>query len=174
MNWFDIIVAIPLVWAVWRGFSNGLVRQLLAIVALIGGVWVAWRWGATTGEALGMGEQWAEVGGFVVVLIAVMIVIALVGHFARSLFNFVGLGALDNIGGVLFSVAKVWVVVSVVLHWLVALPVTRSVITEGVVVKSALYAPLEATADALFPYIDFAKEQIMNPTHDPIADQTQN
>ncbi|MBP3425369.1 MAG: CvpA family protein [Rikenellaceae bacterium] len=170
MNWFDVIIAVPLIWAIWRGFSHGLVQQLLAIVALIGGVWVSWRWGESTGTALGMNEQWATVGGFVVVFAAIVIALALVGKFTRGLFNIAGLGAFDTILGILFSMAKVWLIASVTLHWLSTLPITQSVLDQKVTAESALYAPLQQTAEWVFPYIDFAKEQIYNADHDPITE----
>lgn len=168
MNWFDIIVAVPLIWAIWRGFSHGLIQQLLAIVTLIGGVWVAWHWGKSTGEALGIDPQWATVGGFVILFTAIVIGLAIVGRFTKGLFNIAGLGAFDTILGVLFSVAKVWLITSITVHWLTTLPFAQNILTTKITSESVLYAPLCQTAEQVFPYIDFAKEQIYNADHDPI------
>lgn len=160
MNWFDIVVAIPLLWALWRGFNHGLIQQLLSIVALAGGVWLAMRWGGEVGEALGIEARWSAVGGFVCVFVAVLIVMTLVGRFTRGLFSIAGLGVFDTLLGVVFSVGKVWVVVSLLLHGLVAMPFTQNLLGSKLPEKSLLYTPLVSTADVLFPYIDFAKESL--------------
>lgn len=152
MNWFDFVIAVPLVWAIWRGFNHGLVQQLLAIVALIGGVWAAWTWGGTVGEALGLDSEWAATGGFVALFAAVLLALAIIGRFTKGLFRIVGLGALDTVLGVFFSMAKVWIIASVVVHWLGGWKPTRAM-SEKLATESMLYAPLVTTADIVFPYI---------------------
>ena len=152
MNWFDFVIAVPLVWAIWRGFNHGLVQQLLAIVALIGGVWAAWTWGGTVGEALGLDSEWSATGGFVALFVAVLLALAIIGRFTKGLFRIVGLGALDTALGVFFSMAKVWIVASVVVHWLGGWTPTHAM-SEKLSTESMLYTPLVTTADIVFPYI---------------------
>ena len=133
MNWFDFVIAVPLVWAIWRGFNHGLVQQLLAIVALIGGVWAA-------------------TGGFVALFAAVLLALAIIGRFTKGLFRIVGLGALDTALGVFFSMAKVWLIASVVVHWMGGWSLTCGM-DEKLAAESMLYTPLSTTADIVFPYI---------------------
>ena len=159
MNWFDIVVAVPLVWAVWRGFHQGFVQQLFSIAALLGGVWVAWHWGEVVGILLGIGEQWALLGGFALLFALVLLVVALIVRLTRGLFSVVGLGSFDTLLGVLFSMLKVWFVACLALHWTASL-IGKQRCDEALKESSLLYGPMCTTADWVFPYIDSAREQI--------------
>ena len=171
MNWFDFVIAVPLVWAIWRGFNHGLVQQLLAIVALIGGVWAAWTWGGAVGEALGLDSAWAATGGFVALFAAVLLALAIIGRFTKGLFRIVGLGALDTALGVFFSMAKVWLIASVVVHWMGGWSLTRGM-DEKLAAESMLYTPLLTTADIVFPYIQQLDAD--EPTTEPAETPQQN
>ena len=41
MNYLDIIIVVPLVYGLIKGFSNGLIKEVTALVALLAGVYVA-------------------------------------------------------------------------------------------------------------------------------------
>ena len=41
MNWLDIVLAIPLLWFLYRGFRNGLIIELASLAALILGIYAA-------------------------------------------------------------------------------------------------------------------------------------
>ena len=41
MNWLDIVLAIPLLWFMYKGFRNGLIIELASLAALILGIYVA-------------------------------------------------------------------------------------------------------------------------------------
>ena len=41
MNYLDIIIVIPLVYGMIKGFYNGLVKEITALLALVVGVYVA-------------------------------------------------------------------------------------------------------------------------------------
>ena len=41
MNYIDIILAIPLVWAVYRGFTKGFIIEIASLIAMVLGVYGA-------------------------------------------------------------------------------------------------------------------------------------
>ena len=41
MNYLDIILAIPLLWGLYKGVSKGIVKELAALLALIAGIYGA-------------------------------------------------------------------------------------------------------------------------------------
>ena len=50
MNYIDILILIPIAWFGYKGFNNGLVRELASIIALIAGLYASFKfsdWVAT-------------------------------------------------------------------------------------------------------------------------------
>jgi membrane protein required for colicin V production len=41
MNYLDIIIAVPLMYGLIKGFSNGLIKEVTALAALLAGFYVA-------------------------------------------------------------------------------------------------------------------------------------
>jgi membrane protein required for colicin V production len=41
MNYLDIILAIPLLWGLYKGVSKGIIKELASLVALIVGIYGA-------------------------------------------------------------------------------------------------------------------------------------
>jgi len=52
MNWIDLIIVVILIIAVIRGFTDGLVREVAALAALILGIWGAIKFSSFTAGKL--------------------------------------------------------------------------------------------------------------------------
>ena len=52
MSWLDVVIAVPLLWALYKGYTEGVILQLGGIVGLLIGVWLAFRYGRTLGLML--------------------------------------------------------------------------------------------------------------------------
>ncbi len=103
MNWLDIVIILVLVLAAWQGWKQGVIVQVIGIVAIIAGVILARNYGTS-------------VAGFVAIMLGVILVIVLVGRLTRGLFRIVGLGIFDNILGAVFSALKVWIIIFLILN----------------------------------------------------------
>ena len=106
MNGFDIILGIPLLYAAYRGFREGIIVQLGGIAGLFIGVYFAFRHSSAVGQWLHTDPPIAAAVGFVVILLAVLLVMALLGHLIKGIFKLAGLGPIDAIGGILLGVFK--------------------------------------------------------------------
>ena len=104
MNGFDIILGIPLLYAAYRGFREGIIVQLGGIAGLFIGVYFAFRHSSAVGQWLHTDPPIAAAVGFVVILLAVLLVMALLGHLIKGIFKLAGLGPIDAIGGILLGV----------------------------------------------------------------------
>ena len=110
MNGFDIILGIPLLYAAYRGFREGIIVQLGGIAGLFIGVYFAFRHSSAVGQWLHTDPPIAAAVGFVVILLAVLLVMALLGHLIKGIFKLAGLGPIDAIGGILLGVFKMAVI----------------------------------------------------------------
>ena len=52
MNYFDIIIIIPLLWGAFKGFKKGLIIELASLIALFLGVWGAIKFSSVVGNYL--------------------------------------------------------------------------------------------------------------------------
>ena len=106
MNGIDLIVVLALLPALWNGWRQGAVVQLCSLLGVAAGVWLAWRTGAAAGAWLRLDEAVAAPVGFVVVLTATILAVAVAARIVRKLGRLAGLGWLDAMLGVVFAVVK--------------------------------------------------------------------
>ena len=113
MNTLDLIVCLVLALAVWNGWRQGFVVQICSLAGIVAGIWIAARFGAQVGGWLRLDDEVAAAGGFVTVLVAVILVVAIAGRVVRKVFHFAGLGVADTLLGIAVSVLKYLLVLSV-------------------------------------------------------------
>lgn len=109
MNYFDYIlitvVGLSMVLSLWRGF----VREMISLIGLVAAFFVASRISGQTGDFLG---QWidnstiADILGFALVFILVMIAVGIIGVFIRRLVDLAALTATDRTLGIFFGAAR--------------------------------------------------------------------
>jgi len=99
------IVGLSMVLSLWRGF----VREIISLIGLVAAFLIASRLSGRTGDFLG---QWitnptgADVAGFALVFVIVMIVVGLVGTIIRRLVDLAALTATDRTLGMFFGAAR--------------------------------------------------------------------
>lgn len=167
MNFFDIIIGLLLIWALVKGYKEGIVVQLGGIIGVVIGVFFAFKYGSAVSNFFGMHDTMATVVGFIIVLLAVMITIGIVGWMLRGLFKLVGLGIFDQIGGAVLSMLKAGLVISVLLAGLEALNANSHFISQSSIDRSTLYKPVRMISKYAFPYVDFIKQKISEIPHEP-------
>jgi len=94
-----------MVWSLWRGF----VREIISLIGLVAAFFAASRVSGMTANPL---HNWisntmaADITGFVIVFIAVMVAVALIGAMIRKLVDMSKLSASDRTLGVFFGLAR--------------------------------------------------------------------
>lgn len=153
LNWLDIVIFLLLLLAVWQGWRQGVITQILGLAALALGIFLAWRYGGAIGGWLGLEEMMARVVGFIVVLVVVIVGVVLIGRATRGLFRIVGLGVFDNLLGVVFSALKMALFVGLFMMVFEFFDPNGRVISEGVRGGSVMYGAVESVCNVVFPFI---------------------
>lgn len=153
----DIIIAIPLVWALYRGYKKGLVIELTTLAALIVGLLGAVHLSSWTADII---IQTWEIDGkvipilsFAVTFIALVIGVHLIGRAIQKLVKLVALGTVNRIGGALFRSAKVLLIISVGFNLLNSIQEDWGLIPPELKEESVLYEPLSDLAPIIVPAI---------------------
>jgi len=105
------IVGLSMVLSLWRGF----VREVISLIGLVAAFLAASRLSGRTGDFLG---QWisnptgADIAGFVLVFVIVMILVGLIGAMIRRLVDMAALTATDRTLGLFFGAARGMLLIS--------------------------------------------------------------
>lgn len=177
MNIIDIILLVIAAWALYQGIRDGLLVQLGGIAGLFIGVWLAFRQAEHVGTWFGMHGAEASVAGFITVLVATIIVIAIGSRLLRGVFRMSGLGIFDAVLGAGVSVLKTAVVVSLLIAAIDAVNVDNALIGKERIESSRAYIPLRNFSTKIFPLFESVREQVKATTakaKDTIEEQTQN
>ena len=160
MNPFDIIVYVALAWALVSGWWRGLAVQLLSLAGVVAALFVAAAYGRSLGELLGLDDSVAGVTGFIIIFLAVLVAVGVAARLLRTVFRFAGLGALDALLGVVFSVAKVLLVLSVLFAWFDALNADYDLVGRQTIDDSHWFRPVAGISESLTPYFEELKQKI--------------
>lgn len=160
MSWLDIVVIALLVYAVWEGARQGIIRQVMGLAALILGIFLAWRFGHDLGSVFGLDGTGATIAGFTVILVVVILSVSLLGRLTRGLFKLVGLGIFDNILGIAFSGLKMLLIAGVLLMLVEFADPHGKVITRQIRTSSPMYKVVTAVTGFVFPYVDMVTGKV--------------
>ncbi len=153
MNWLDIVIIVLLLFAVWQGWRQGVITQILGLAALALGIFLAWRFGGAIGSWLGMDSTTARVAGFAIVLVVVIVGVVLLGRVTRGLVRITGLGVFDNLLGVLFSALKMALFVGLLMMITDAFGPDVTIISADIRDGSVMYRVVDGICDVVFPFV---------------------
>ena len=142
MTIFDIAVFIIAVIAAINGWRRGFAVQALGLAAIVLGIFAAVKTGAEAGAKLGIDERYAAAAGFLAVFVCVTLVLMLVARFIRKIFKFAGLGMIDVLLGILLSLLKIALVLSILCTIFDKINDGAHFVPRSTLDKSLTYRPL--------------------------------
>ena len=141
----DIIILIPLLWAAFKGFQNGLIKEVCSLVALCGGVYLAYHLSDWLSTKLDFTDS--KLVAFAIIFIAVVILTFVVGDLVGKVVKWALPGILDKIFGVLFGALKIWVICAITISFVKSIDSKNVFISEETVGNSRLFPYIEKTVD---------------------------
>lgn len=157
MNILDIILLICFIPALVQGIRKGFIAQTISIISIIVGIWASARFAdvvaAWVAQYITASEQVMKIVAFALILIVVFFLLGLLGKALEGIFNFVLLGWLNKLLGVVFALLKTALIVGLVIMAFSSLNDTFHLVKEEVLNESVLYPPLKKVAFDVFPYI---------------------
>ncbi len=162
MNVFDIIVYIALAWAVFNGWRRGFLLQMLSLVAVVAALFFAAQYGSELERILGLNVQMPGVVGFIAIFVGALIITSIGAYVLRAVFRFAGLGMVDVFFGILFSVAKVGLIVSVLFSWFASINKNYEWASKQTVEESHWFEPMAGITDKITPYFEELKDKFLD------------
>ena len=172
MNYIDIILCIPLVWGVYKGFTKGLIVEIATFIAFGLGVWGAIKCSGFLGNQMKTSFHWNSpylpVIAFCATFLAIVILIYFLAKLIQKMAEGMALGAFNKIGGAVFGALKFALVMSVVIFVIDALSESYPVIAFKTKEQSLLYKPIGKIAPMLIPSLDKSRVAALVPKTDSI------
>ncbi|MBO4917969.1 MAG: CvpA family protein [Bacteroidales bacterium] len=153
----DIIILICFLPAVISGIKNGFIEQVVALVSLVLGAWLAFKFSNVVGEWLKpymeVSETVLHVISFAVIMIAVVLVLFVLGKILTGLTKLVMLGWLDRLLGLVFALLIAGLFIGIGIILFDTLNVKFGFVDEAILDKAVLYGPIRDIAYMVFPYL---------------------
>lgn len=158
MNTADIIVLLLiLVPGIWQGLKQGFIHQIVTIVALLLGVWIAYRFaegvGAQLSQYVTLPENVVYILAFVLILILVYIVLALFGKLLKKIAASTIGGSWDKILGIAFAVLKQAFLVGFLLVAFSTMNDAFHFVNKETMDGAVVYSMVQNFTETVFPFL---------------------
>ncbi len=158
MNLLDAFIALPLFWGAWRGFRHGLIYEILMIIGLILGLYLAFKFSGWINKLLTgfLQSDHAAIPfvSFALIFVAVLLMMVLLARFLETILKVTSLNLFNRIAGAAFGLFKFALVVSVILWSLKTLEPHWDFIGQDLKQKSLLYQPVLSTTSFITPALE--------------------
>ena len=147
MNWLDIVIILPVCWFAFKGFKNGLIKELASLAALILGIWATCRFSDYVATLLG-DLPWVNILAFIVTFVIVLILVYLFGNFVEKIVTLVFPKFINRLFGFIFGVGKVLLLFSLLFFIIHAIDTQSKLLTHTLTQDSLLYSYVQP----VFPF----------------------
>jgi membrane protein required for colicin V production len=128
INLFDLGIILVLVISILRGYQKGLIRQVVAVVALMAAFYIAINnyelLAVYFNENLSITMPISELISFALIIIVVSALINIIGYLLNKLTGLLLLSMVDNIGGAVIGFVKGGLIVYILLILISRMPFT--------------------------------------------------
>jgi len=167
MNWLDILLAVPMVWGLYKGLTSGFIMEISRLLALIAGVYLAVRFAQELSEYLykntELTSDFLPIISFAIIFVGVVLLVHLFAKAIEKLAKAVALGWANKAAGALFGVFRMTFMLSIVIMMLTRFELLDKFNRGETASGSFLYAPVTQVAPFILPILeDIDKDSILD------------
>jgi len=117
----DLLVALVLLFAIWKGYRNGFIVGIFSLLAIFIGIAAALKLSVVVAKHIGattrISEKWLPFISFILVFIVVVLLVRLVAKAIEASVKLAMLGWANRIGGIICYVLLYMIIFSIVLFY---------------------------------------------------------
>lgn len=159
----DIILAVLLIYGLYKGFTKGLFVEIASLLSLLVGLYGAIHFSYFIGDWLKTKVEWdgkyIQIVAFMLTFIIILIIVSLIGKLLTKIIDAAQLGIINKIAGAVFGTAKIALIISVILTIFGKMNDTITFVNKETLDKTILYKRVKDFAPTVFPSI---LEQVEN------------
>ena len=172
MNYIDIILCIPLVWGLYKGFTKGLIIEAATMVAFALGVWGGIHLSDFLANKISEWCSWQSkylpIVSFALTFLLIVISVYFIAKLIQRMVDGMALSAINKIGGAVFGALKFAMVMSVIIFMIDAVEESYPMISFKTKEESLLYKPIGKIAPTLIPALNKSKVAKLIPKPDVV------
>jgi membrane protein required for colicin V production len=172
MNYVDIILIIPLLWGLYKGFTKGLIIEAATLIAFGLAVWGSIKFHNFLSEwmhdSMGWESKYLPLVSFAVIFIGVLLIILGIAKLLEKIVRAVSLGFINKLGGAVFGMLKFGLLLSMIIFFLEAINKSVSFIPAETKSSSLLYGHVQKIAPLVIPGLNESKLNKMIPNTDSV------
>lgn len=154
----DLIIAVLLGCALFKGIKNGLVVSVISLIALIVGIYISLRFSFFTRNFLTENTQWnpntLTIAAFFITFVIVLILLYFLGKAVTKLAESLALGFVNKILGAVFEGIKMLLIISVFLNLFQKINFNNLIVSKETLDGSIFYEPIEMVSKKIFPLME--------------------
>jgi membrane protein required for colicin V production len=158
MNILDVLIGIPLVWAIIKGFSRGFVYEIASLVGLILGIYVAINFSGYVADLFASYFHWkgraAWLASLLITFAAVVMGIKLLGQLMEKVAESLAMGPLNHIAGALAGALKSALILSIFIYMINLVDFNQSLVSPKNRKESYLWQPVSDVAPYILPQLE--------------------
>ena len=165
MNYIDIIISVPLLYGLIKGFSNGIIKEITNVFSVVLAIYVGVHFADLIepylqSDVLSGYERAMPLIAFLIVFVIIIIIIKSIGELIDRLTKLLALGVISRFLGAIFGVFKIMVIFSGALFFLTE----YKIINHQIEKDSILLKPIQDFSETIIPKINKHKKIIINTT----------
>lgn len=158
MNYIDILLIVPLLWAGYKGWKKGFILEIFSLLALIAGIYAGIHFSdAVAGwltKGLDIKSDYLPVISFAVTFIGVVVAVHFLGKALSGVVKAAALGGINRALGAVFSIAKVALITGIVIYMFHGLDNRMGLLKPEMKEGSLLYGLYIETALLVLPALE--------------------
>ena len=164
MTWLDVVILLPLLIGLVRGFMKGLITEIIAILAVVLGFIGAKLWGQAFSAWILTQFTWpqavCDAVAYALLFLGITIALNIVGRLISKLLKAIHLGWINRLLGALFGTVKWALVVLALVFCINKLDTQFSFLQPELKSSSLLYETAVKYADKALDYLKSSSPKI--------------
>ena len=152
MGFIDIVFAVLLGFAAFKGLKNGLFVEFASVISFFIGIYIAVKFSYVVGGFIGDSKT-AKVAAFIITLLLVVIGIHLLAKVFSGIASTLFLGWLNKLGGAFFALLKTTLLLGVVLSLFQKVNLNDTLVSKETQENSIFFNPILKTSEFMLPVL---------------------
>lgn len=172
MNWIDIIIVIPLLWGLYKGFSRGIIIEAATLIAFGASVWGGIKFHNSFSEwaqnFTGMESEYFPLFSFIILFIGILLIVFGIAKLIQYFVKAASLGFINRLAGGVFGMFKFGLLLSMIIFFLEAINKSIEFIPNEIKTNSLLYSHIQKIAPSVIPGLNESKLGNIVPVPDSL------
>ena len=149
MNVLDIVLGVPMLFLIYRGWRKGFVSEVTTLIGVLVGIWAAVHLSQEVADMLKLQGESAVLIAFFVCFVGALVLAYLLGRLVEGLMKAAKISIVNRVAGAASGLLKALCILAVLLNYVVMFDKNEHLITQKTKEESMLYKPVYETGNKL-------------------------